>query len=207
MLNLKKIVFSFSVLLSLALNGCFVPPVSPGSTPTVAPSSAPINLFGADNVVVNKNSDVKPIMLENNMARLAGVVVNVSSTYEGWPKERLNDGNLETSWFTANEDAANLGKSPFVEYVFPQPVSVKGVNLRGNREYKDGGYDFLEGILLLTDKFNNTIKYTVIFPPPDRDFDVSFKNELKNIVSMKIAFTKDISTEPGLSEIEVVGSK
>ncbi|MGH7340129.1 MAG: Ig-like domain-containing protein, partial [Candidatus Rokuibacteriota bacterium] len=54
-----------------------------------------------------------------NVARLPGVVVNVSSAHPSSPKFLAVDGNAQTSWFTAVGDAANRGQSPFIELVFP----------------------------------------------------------------------------------------
>jgi len=162
--------------------------------------------MGEESLTVDKASDIQPLDVEKNMARLEGVILNVSSTYAGWDKERLIDGNLDTSWFTALNDAANLGKSPFVELIFPQPVMVEGLNFRGNREYKEG-YDILEGVLVINSSSGRSFEYLVSFPPPDRDFDIKFKAKLKNITSIKLTFTKDESPEPGLAEIEVLGEK
>jgi len=157
-------------------------------------------------LTIDKVSNIQPLDIEKNMARLNGVILKVSSTYTGWEKERLIDGKLETSWFTAVNDAANLGTAPFIRLTFPEPVTVEGINFRGNREYKKG-YDVLEGILVITSSAKKTVEYTVSFPPPDRDFDIKFKEKLKDIATIKFIFTRDESPDPGLAEIEVVGEK
>lgn len=139
-----------------------------------------------------------------NLARLPGVILNVSSEYSlTWSKERLIDGDINSSWFTKAGDAANLGKTPYIELIFPSPVSIKGVNLKGNREYSDG-YDIFEGKLTVNSSTSGTSTYNVSFPAPDRDFNILFNQTISNVNSIKFESTKDESTEPGLAEFEVV---
>ena len=139
------------------------------------------------------------------MARLSGVVVDVSSTYsDKWNKARINDGDLSTSWFTANGDAANQGKSPYVMYTFPKSVSVEGVNIRGNREYSSG-YDVLQGTLELYSGRDVIFTKTIDLPKPNRDFNLIFSRAIDDVTLLKFIFIKDESIEPGLSEIEVIG--
>jgi len=215
---MKKSFLLLSVLTSLSFSvilGCVQPEIAPGNKPNPNASATPSNnsvltpsqkILTEDDFTVNKSVSINPLAIEKNMARLSGTIVNVSTTYEGWPKERLTDGDIQTSWFTAVGDAANLGKSPFVQIIFPQPIKIQGINFRGNREYKVN-YDVLEGILSLTDKVGKNYVYTVKLPMPDRDFDVTFKNKINDIVELKFTFTKDQSDEPGFAEIEVDGSK
>ncbi|RYY00077.1 discoidin domain-containing protein [bacterium] len=139
------------------------------------------------------------------MVRLPGVIVNVSSEYSStWTKNRLIDGNLNTSWFTAVNDAANLGKSPYIEIIFPQAVNIKGVNLKGNREYQNG-YDILEGTLIVNSQSGSS-SYNVKFPEPNRDFDITFNQNINSVSSVKFQITKDESVDPGLAEFEVVAA-
>jgi hypothetical protein len=141
----------------------------------------------------------------NNLARLSGTVVNVSSEYSlTWNKERLIDGDLATSWFTKVGDAANKGSKPYIELVFPKPVNIKGVNLKGNREYKDG-YDIFEGNLIVNTTSGNS-NYNVKFAEPNRDFDILFNQNINNVTSVKLEITKDESVDPGLAEFEVVAA-
>lgn len=139
----------------------------------------------------------------NNLARNSGVIVNVSSEYStSWNKNRLIDGNITTSWFSKAGDAANLGKSPYIELVFPNPVSIKGVNLKGNREYASG-YDIFEGKLIVNSSSGSS-NYNVSFPAPERDFNISFNQTISDVKSIKLEITKDESQDPGLAEFEVV---
>src|SRR5688572_29912045 len=123
----KAIFLSLVTLLQATLSACPGPADAPGSKPVTSVPSGPVSNqgpsgtgnsssggqtpFAENELTVNKAEQLQPLSLEKNMARLPGAKVNVSSTYEGWEKERLIDGDLGTSWFTAVGDAANLGKS------------------------------------------------------------------------------------------------
>lgn len=166
-------------------------------------NSTPVS-SGANGSTVNVGT-TNLLSATDNLARLPGVIVNVSSEFSAtWAKSRLIDGNLNTSWFTAVNDAANLGKSPYIEVIFPQPVNIKGVNLKGNREYQNG-YDIFEGILIVNSQSGSS-SYNVKFPEPNRDFDISFNQNINSVNSIKFQITKDESVDPGLAEFEVVAA-
>lgn len=204
----------FTLLLTLSACTVSVQPNTPGTgaSPSASPSA---NLSGgvlvdlanlnAAALQVSTNADASnPTERPANLASESGVVVNVSSTYGGWPKERLVDRNLETSWFTAVNDAANLGKQPYVEVIFPKPVRISSINLWGNREYKDG-YDVLEGRLTLTGSNGSSGSMNVVLPQPDRDFSLKFAAPIGQVTKLRFDFTKDESEDPGFAEIEVIG--
>lgn len=67
-------------------------------------------------------------------AHRGALVVTASSTWTGWGTERLVDGDVATSWFSARGDAAALGQRPWVALRFPVDVAVRRVALLGNRE-------------------------------------------------------------------------
>ncbi|HEY9838803.1 MAG TPA: hypothetical protein V6D23_00005 [Candidatus Obscuribacterales bacterium] len=183
------------------------PPTESSSTPTTGSSASP-GSTAIGNIKLEVGSvaaSAAVLSLDRNMARLTGVTIETSSDYAGWPKSRLNDGKLETSWFTAAGDAANKGTKPFIVMNFPEPVSVKAINLRGNREYK-GGYDILEGRLTLHTSAGDG-SFNVVLPQPDRDFSLRFASSIAGVTSIRFDITKDESVDPGLSELEVDGSK
>ncbi|PKL74802.1 MAG: hypothetical protein CVV27_18650 [Candidatus Melainabacteria bacterium HGW-Melainabacteria-1] len=211
---MKKLI---PLLPTLLLSGCLVT-VAPGTETNPSPSSSattrppiatPIttpsgSLAEASIQVGVVASDAAVLPLERNMARLPGVVVATSSDYPSWPKPRLTDGKLETSWFTASGDAANLGKTPFIDMTFPQPVKVTSINLRGNREYKDG-YDILEGRLTVNST-NGKRSFDIVLPQPDRDFSLRFAFPVSGVTAIRFDITKDESADPGLAELEVEGN-
>ena len=62
------------------------------------------------------------------------LVAAASSTWPGWPAERIVDGDPTTSWFSDRGDAAAHGRTPWVSITFPVDVTVKKVRILGNRE-------------------------------------------------------------------------
>src|SRR5205823_1626414 len=110
------------------------------------------------------------LSLQADLIRLLpGTTVNASSIFPNFPPQRAIDGDLNTSWFTARGDAANLGTHPFIEAVFPSTVTVSQVQLFGNREFATG-FDLLAGFVQLFDAQGAELFNSGVFnlPAPDR---------------------------------------
>ena len=141
-----------------------------------------------------------------NLARSQDAVANASSFFSAtYPPSNAFDGKLETSWFTANGDAANLGESPFVEITLPEDAAVSELRMYGLRSHPDG-FDFFSGIFQLFDAAGTEL-YTsgdVALPAPDRDLVLSFA-EVTGVRRARFTATDDESVEPGLGELEVIG--
>ena len=138
-----------------------------------------------------------------NLARIPGAVVSASSFSSGFSPSRTNDGNLQTSWFTAVGDAANRRSSPYIEVSFPSNQRVAQVRLRGNRQNPDG-FDFFAGIFQAFDANDNEIFNSgeVLLPAPSRDVAVAI--DLDDVRRVRFTSTADESNTPGLAEIEVL---
>lgn len=210
---------------SLILAGCTVSgsitPNTPGASPTPSASPSTANSTGTNtgiNVGANLGSNlnlndifkVNPVTgtillsASANLARQSGVIVTTSSEYAGWEKDRINDGNLQTSWFAAANDSTTKGKQPFVNYQFPRPVRVTAVNIWGNREYENG-YDVLEANLVVGTSDGQSQTLNLSFPSPNRDFNVNFSQPLANVTSLRLTVLRD-EQDPGIAEIEVAGT-
>jgi hypothetical protein len=129
----------------------------------------------------------------------------VSSFYPGWPPARAIDGDINTSWFTAIGDAANLGTTPFFEILLPEDATVTELRMFGNRESADG-FDFFAGIFQLFDA-PGTVLYDsgeVVLPAPDRDVTLAIPH-ISGIRKVRFTATADESDEPGFAELEVIG--
>jgi len=87
----------------------------------VAPATSAAEIRG-----VNSNA-----LLERYRATL---VLSASSYWPGWEPQKAIDGNLTTSWFTQRGDAAALDTQPWIMMAFPQTVTIRRVNVMGNRE-------------------------------------------------------------------------
>lgn len=149
------------LLLALAAAEPVVAPPTPEPAKPAAASASP---------------EQQPRVTTQLMTRFAGrLVTRASSTWTGWPPSRLVDGDPSTSWFSAGGDAAALGKRPWIELQFPEPVTVFKVSLLGNREPSwPKGFSIHYGLLELLDA-----KGAVLW---------STKNEEKNLLA-DITFT------------------
>jgi hypothetical protein len=133
-------------------------------------------------------------------------VANASSSFSGFPADRIRDGNLNTSWFSACGDAANQGQSPWAEVVFPFDVTVVQINIRGNREFADG-FDIFAGRIDAFDAQDQVLfTQDVELPSPTRDVDVPLSAPLGSVLRVRFTSTQDESCEPGFSELEVIGT-
>ena len=137
------------------------------------------------------------------------VTVNVSSSSGLTEPEDAIDGELSTSWFTANGDAASQGASPFFEIVFPQPVTATGITLRSTRTATDA--DFLRGRF---DLFNaaGTIVYSKTSKLPDpalspnkRDFHLPVPDQ-HDVLRVRFTSLADEQASNGFAEMEVYGT-
>jgi hypothetical protein len=83
---------------------------------------------------------------------VVAATASASSTYEGWPASNLLDGDEKTSWFSAVNDSAGRGTSPFVTVSFSKPITIMRVEILGNRDPNFArGYSLLSGKLELLD--------------------------------------------------------
>jgi len=142
-----------------------------------------------------------------NLPRVLQVTTNVSSSFSSsFGPERAIDGNLDTSWFTNCGDAANLGKSPFYEVIFPQDVVVSRISMRGNRQ-SAVGFDFFSGRFDLFDASGRVIFTTgeVQLPAPDRDIDLDIAN-ISGVRRVRFTGLSDESCEPGFAELMIFGT-
>ena len=138
-----------------------------------------------------------------NLARLPGTTVTSSSFFPNFPSDQAIDGNIQTSWFTAIGDAANLRTAPFIEVTLPQDGSVAQVRLLGNRQNPDG-FDFLAGIFQAFDLEDNEIFNSGEVPLPGPTRDIAVPIDLDGVRRVRFTSTDDESSEPGLAEFQLI---
>jgi len=138
-----------------------------------------------------------------NLASLTGTTASASSFTAGRSPEKVIDGEIQTSWFTAVGDAANNRSSPFIEVTLPVDGSVAQVRLVGNRR-NPNGFDFFAGIFSAFDAAGNEIFNSgeVRLPAPNRDIAVPI--DLDNVRRVRFTSTADESNTPGLSEFQLI---
>ena len=135
-----------------------------------------------------------------------GAVAFSSTQYAGYPPSRAIDGDLTTSWFAEDNDAANLGASPWVEVLLPELASVTQVNVRGNREFGTG-YDIFTGRIDIYGD-DGSLLFTVEVEKTGLNFDVEYElpESQADVRTVRFTSTSDESIEPGISELEVLGT-
>jgi hypothetical protein len=118
---------------------------------------------------------------------------DASSFWPGWPMEKLVDGDLETSWFSDTDDTTTKGKTPWVQIIFPEDVTVRRVTVLGNREpdWLDG-FTILAGKLELLDKDGKKL----LAEESDgvgnfRDFDFKLKKAINKVRSVRFTSLGD----------------
>lgn len=174
--------------------------LAPAPTSTNA-SPSPSDISGIDVVT---SSDPSPVSTDWNIARGKDVDMSVSSTLNpNYAKERLLDGKLETSWFTAASDTPSMGKLPTIELSFAKPVGVLSVNLRGDRE-KAKGLNIQELSVLMTSAEGVVLNETVKIPANINDVNLVLKKPLNAVSSIRLTITRGVEA-PGLAELEILG--
>ena len=149
------------------------------------------------------------IIAETDLTRtvpgVTAMASSVSPNDGGYPASRAIDGDLNTSWFTADGNAANLGNPPFIEVVFPTAVAVSRVELFGNRQFS-GDHDFFAGVVRLYDSSGAEIYNSgvVNLPLPMRDASVAFPT-VAGVRRVRFTATADELFNPGLAEVKVFG--
>jgi F5/8 type C domain-containing protein len=137
-----------------------------------------------------------------------------SSVWGGWPVENALDGNIESSWFSEHGDAAAMGRSPWLQAVFPENVAVTRVTILGNRDPAWLiGYTILEGRLTVYNARGKVIRTITNKGIGNfRDFDYKFNPPLRGVRAIRFTSLRDqgnqtVHKDIGLAEFQVEGFK
>ena len=147
---------------------------------------------------VTANKDAKsPNQPDNSNALIRKhrdeLKLSASSTWPGWPVENAFDDDPQSSWFSAGNDTAAHGKSPWVEVTFPVDVAVRRVTVLGNRDPQwPKGYTILAGSIELRDKDGKRLA----FDENDgkgtfSDFDFKFAKAIGGVRSIRFTALGD----------------
>jgi len=152
-------------------------------------------------------SDNKNTLIQAHRNRLR---LSCSTFYNGWPVEKLIDGNAATSWFSATGDAAAKGTKPWVQLTFPEDVTVARVTVLGNREPPwQKGYTILNGMIEFLDADGKQLwvdENTGV--GNESDFEFKPKKPMAKVRSIKFTSLKDQGDQNpfldiGIGEIQV----
>lgn len=129
--------------------------------------------------------------------------LSASSSWAGYPVERLIDGDPDTSWFSEKGDTTTQGQSPWVEVEFPEDVTMRRVTLLGNREPNfPKGFAILSGKLEFFDK-NGKLLHSVEGEGvgETRDFDFKLKKALQGVRKVRFTALKDEGDTNGYDDV------
>jgi hypothetical protein len=133
------------------------------------------------------------------------LTLTASSTWEGWPTDNAFDGVLETSWFTARDDAAAKGTKPWLQVTFPTDVTVGRVTILGNRDPAWlNGYTILAGSVELLDKNSKRLKYEENEGTGNfRDFDFAFTKPIAGVRAIRFTSQGDQGDQNPYGDIAI----
>lgn len=168
-------------------------------------------------LATSSNDDPKPMKANTNAIikeHKEKLTVTASTFWPGWEPEKLIDGNVKKSWFSAADDfvrkVENEPVIPWIKVTLPRDEKVGRVTIWGNREHPwEKNYSVLAGKLELLDKDGK-----VLFTKDDegkgdeKDFDFVLDKALDGVRVIKFTILgdeghKSPDRDIALGEIEV----
>jgi hypothetical protein len=145
----------------------------------------------------NKNT-----LVEKHRAKLT---VTASTSYQGYAPENVIDGNKQTSWFSETGDSAAQGKTPWIMVAFPEDVTVKRVNVLGNRDPNyPNGYSVLTALAEFLDADGKVLwKEECDAAGDGKDFEFKPKELIKKVRAVRFTSLKDEGGVNGSQDIAV----
>lgn len=131
------------------------------------------------------------------------IELTASTTWRGWPANKVVDGNFETSWFSAARDATSFDAKPWVKLQFPRDVSVRRVSIWGNREPSwPTGYSVKTARIELLNADGKVVFQKIQKGKGDCfDYDLEFNQPKEHIRSIRIVALTDQGSENPYSDI------
>ena len=145
-----------------------------------------------------------------NLVQALPVTAAASSFYPGDEPQQAIDGDLGTSWFTATNDAANKGASPWFEVDFGEDVIVTHITMRSTR-VNPTGLDFIKGRFDVYDAagivlFSQVVTLPeLLLPPEKRDLQLDIPDQA-DVRRVRFTSLMDEGATPGFAELEVYGT-
>lgn len=135
----------------------------------------------------------------------ANLKLSASSMWNGWPVEKLIDGDPATSWFSEQGDTSTQCKIPWVEIEFPEDVTIARVTLLGNREPNwPTGFAVVLGKLELFDKDGKRLHEVKDEGVGEHnDFDFTLKQAVKGVRKVRFTSLKDQGDKNEFKDIAI----
>jgi hypothetical protein len=168
-------------------------------------------------LIATSNEDTKPKKANTNAIikeHKEKLTVTASTFWPGWEPEKLVDGDIKKSWFSAGHDFIRKENGdpiiPWVKVTLPRDERVSRITIWGNREAPwEKDFSVLAGKLELLDKDGK-----VLFSKDDegkgdaKDFDFVLDKPLSGVRAIKFIVLgdegeKNSYRDIALGEIEV----
>jgi hypothetical protein len=131
--------------------------------------------------------------------------VTASSFYQGYPPERVIDGDKQAVWFSAAGDSAAQGRQPWVMIAFPEDVTVTRLTVLGNRDPTYPlGYSVLTALAEFLDADGKVLWKEERDAAGDlKDFEFTPKEIIKKVRSVRFTSVKDEGNVNGSQDIAI----
>jgi hypothetical protein len=166
-------------------------------------------VFIIDGPGLVKLKEVPPVTTDNRSGLIRQyrprITMTASSTWPGWPPENAIDDNIQTSWFSAQNDAAANGTRPWLQVNFPEDVAVSRVTILGNRDPAWLiGFTILEGNLTLYDRKGQVLKTVPSKGTGNfRDFDFHFSPAVQGVRAVRFTSLADQGNQTQFGDIAI----
>lgn len=141
----------------------------------------------------------------NRVVAADGPRASASSSYPGWPAGNAVDGDLETSWYSARNDSAAHGTTPFLQVELGRPNRVTRVTILGNRDPKYlHGYTIHAGRLELFDATGRRLFATTATGTGNRrDFDFRLPSPVDDVSVVRFSSTSDEGDKNAFGDVAI----
>jgi hypothetical protein len=133
------------------------------------------------------------------------LTATASTFFQGYPPERVIDGDPKVSWYSATGDSAAQGKSPWIMIAFPEDVTVKRVTVLGNRDPNYPlGYSVLTGLAEFLDADGKVLWKEERDGAGDlKDFEFKPNELIKKVRSVRFTSVTDEGNQNGSMDIAI----
>jgi hypothetical protein len=159
-------------------------------------------------IPVESRLPMRPVSAGKNGNRLierykGKLKITASSVYNGWPVENLLDGKDGPAWFSASNDSAARGQSPWVEIEFPEAITLRRFTVNGCRDPNyPQGYFVLAGTLEVRDAAGRLVyQSTLTGAGKSHDFDFVLNRTIANAKSVRFTSIADQGDVNGSGDV------
>jgi hypothetical protein len=157
-------------------------------------------VLAADDDLPKSITENKNTLVKTHKEKLK---VTASTFFGGYEPEKVLDGDVKTSWFSASGDSVGKGKKPWLTITFPEDVTVTRVSIAGNRDPAyPKNYSVLTGTLEFLDVDGKSLwKEEQDGVGKAYDFEFKPKQAVKKVRAIKFVSVKDEGDKNGFGDV------